>query len=285
MKDISINLSGKIDTKNTEILCVFDEVTVQVQISYVIVGATARDMVLYYGFGGKLERATDDIDFAIQVRDWDQFVAVREALLKKGFQTTKTQHRLIGPGDIKVDIVPFGGIETAEANIEWPPTGDTVMNVLGFQEACDSAIKVRISEVPLVEVPVVTPQGMTLLKLVAWTDRAQDLRIKDAKDFVYLLKNYGRIPPVEDELYDSADFMEGYGWDMALGGAHLLGVHAAQIASPQVKRYIRELYSAGVKGLQIDRLIEESLGSSRADNVYEENFGLAQAYLKGFESV
>ncbi len=50
------------------------------------------------------------------------------------------------------------------------------MKVLGFQEACDNAEWVRIQENPELDVPVATPAGMSLLKIIAWTDRAGDLR-------------------------------------------------------------------------------------------------------------
>jgi predicted nucleotidyltransferase len=43
-----------------------------------------------------------------------------------------------------LDLVPFGQIEQPEGSIVWPPGGDTVMNVLGFQEAVDSAVQVEV---------------------------------------------------------------------------------------------------------------------------------------------
>jgi len=63
--------------------------------------------------------------------------------------------------------VPFGDIENENRNIDWPPNGDTSMSALGFSEACQKADQVIISQDPQMSIPVASPAGMTLLKLVA----------------------------------------------------------------------------------------------------------------------
>jgi hypothetical protein len=40
-------------------------------------------------------------------------------------------------------LVPFGGVELPNGTIAWPPEGDTVMRVLGFQVALASSISVE----------------------------------------------------------------------------------------------------------------------------------------------
>lgn len=49
-------------------------------IPYLIVGASARDLVMHHAFGAAIKRATSDIDFAIQVADWDAVEALRQTL-------------------------------------------------------------------------------------------------------------------------------------------------------------------------------------------------------------
>ena len=276
-------MSGKIDPKTTEILGVFDEIVSRAKIPYVVVGATARDIVLHYGFGAKMERATNDIDFGIRVPSWEAFANIKSAMVANGFQETKESQRLIRADGAIVDIVPFGAIELSNAVIKWPPKGEVIMTVLGFQEVCDSAQRICINEAPRVEVPVAMPNGMTILKLIVWTERAANKRKQDAQDFIYLLKGYQRIPQVVDELYENDNLMDEYEWDLTLSGARLLGKHASEIAGAPVRKFISELLSSGIRGLTVERLIEESLSASRVDNEYEENFGLAQAYFKGFK--
>lgn len=187
MTNTSLNISGKIDPQT---VAVYHDVSVaakQLEIPIVVVGASARDLVLHYGHGAHIQRATTDVDFGIQVADWHAFAALKAMLISKGFQATHAQHRLISPHGLQVDLVPFGQLEDADARIQWPPDGDRIMSVLGFEEACANAEIVCIQNDPVVNIPVASPKGMVLLKLTAWMDRPRDLRSKDAKDFAYLL--------------------------------------------------------------------------------------------------
>lgn len=60
-----LNISAKIDPALANLCAIVAECATQLQIPYLIVGATARDMVLHYGYGAKIQRATADIDFAL----------------------------------------------------------------------------------------------------------------------------------------------------------------------------------------------------------------------------
>ena len=39
----------------------------------------------------------------------------------------------------KVDLVPFGGVESPSRKIAWPSQGERVMDVFGFREALVAA--------------------------------------------------------------------------------------------------------------------------------------------------
>lgn len=117
MMSTSLNVSGKIDPGTVSIFGTVDAALKDLDLPYAIVGATARDLVLHYGHGAAIQRATHDVDFAIEVGDWAAFAALRERLCAQGFRLTEDQHRLIGPRDTVVDIVPFGGVEDAQAAI------------------------------------------------------------------------------------------------------------------------------------------------------------------------
>ncbi len=67
MTQKSLNLSKKIDPAIIKIFDLINQVANDLNVSYVIVGATARDLVLHYGFNTEIRRATMDIDFGIQV--------------------------------------------------------------------------------------------------------------------------------------------------------------------------------------------------------------------------
>ena len=68
-----LNLSGKIDQGTLELLTLINQVTVELGIEYLVIGATARDLVMHYGYGARIQRATKDLDVAIQIESWDSF--------------------------------------------------------------------------------------------------------------------------------------------------------------------------------------------------------------------
>lgn len=127
-----------------------------------LVGALARDLLLHYGHGFKIERATADVDFALAVANWEQFSAVRAALLASGlfspYRNTaqKLQHSKFGP----LDLIPFGAVERSDGTIAWPPAGDEVMAVIGYAEAAAGAMtlalpkhqKARVVSLPMLAV-------------------------------------------------------------------------------------------------------------------------------------
>jgi len=277
-----LNLSGKIDPQTVTVFEIVGCVIAELGMPYVVVGATARDLILHYGHGAAIRRATQDVDFAIEVPDWPAFEVLGRKLCEQGFRTTGARHRLISPSDVVVDIVPFGQLEEEGASIKWPPKGEVVMNVLGFQEACDNAEWVRIQESPELDVPVATPAGMSLLKIIAWTDRAGDLRRKDATDLAYLLSTYEKIPRVTDILYgEGTQVMERYDWDITQSSAHLLGQHAHSIAQDNTRSEIARFVKGEFGGRNPESLIDE-MCAQRMDSQYERNKQLLSAFLAGF---
>jgi predicted nucleotidyltransferase len=69
MRKKLLNISSKIDLLNLEILSKTKEVTDNLKIDFFIVGASVRDFILNYVYNIKIYRATNDIDFAISLRN------------------------------------------------------------------------------------------------------------------------------------------------------------------------------------------------------------------------
>lgn len=274
-----LNISGKVDPSLANLCAIVAGCATQLQIPYLVVGASARDMVLHYGYGAKIQRATADIDFALQVPTWDAFTALRKELIANNFSETRKAHCLIGSNNFPIDIIPFGDLADQDANIQWPPSGDIIMNVLGFQEALNNANTVRLSDTPILDVPVASPEGMAILKFISWTDRAQDMRGRDAKDIAYLLTTYENIPAVSDQLYREATLMELYGWDITLASAHQLGINVKQITLPQTYNVISEVLNKQHPKLPLERLLNE-MGGNTAQQ-YARNEALINAFSAG----
>lgn len=280
----SINLSNKIDGATLNIIRTVASIFENLNLPWLIVGATARDLLLHHGYGAPIKRATQDLDFAIEVANWDAFNQTKQKLIQHGFKAGLTEHRLIGPQDETVDVVPFGPLESQDSIIEWPPKGEVAMNVLGFSEACAHAETVLLCEETGLLAPVATPEGMILLKLIAWTDRAPDIRKKDAVDIKYLLESYEKIPRVQDEAYDvaNASVMESYGWDLTLATAHLLGQYASRIANENTKKLITALLAGQIQQKTLEALAAEMQPGYSVD---ETNTQLIQAFSRGFREL
>jgi len=83
-------------------------------ISYFVVGAFARDIILKNIFGSKsTSLVTRDIDVAIQLETWENyhnFTAYLKA--NYGFSPDKNAYTFISPEGILTDILPYGEIES-----------------------------------------------------------------------------------------------------------------------------------------------------------------------------
>jgi len=135
MKNILLDLSGKIDQGIVSVLQAVSDTASLLQILFFVVGATARDVILGHGYGIDTGRATVDIDIAVQVSSWMEFESLSEALTTTGrFSRTRAMQRLSFEDHWPVDIVPFGAIESPGDSIGWPPDHEVTMSVAGFEE-------------------------------------------------------------------------------------------------------------------------------------------------------
>lgn len=142
----SIDFSEKIDRFFIDFYTSIEAVSNELGINYMVVGATARDHILELIHGVRPARATKDIDLRINIKSWEEFRLIREALIETGrFAATSTLQRLMYDDNFPVDIVPFGSVIEQDRTIAWPPDHEVVMNVAGFQEAYDSSLLITLS--------------------------------------------------------------------------------------------------------------------------------------------
>lgn len=276
----SLDLSGKINLTTIKLYEVINRVAKELKISYVVVGATARDLVLHYGCGTRIKRATSDVDFGMQVASWEIFEKLTNKLIEHGFQTTKSAHRFIDPQNIPIDVIPFGAVENNMSNIQLPPEGIVEMSALGFQEAQEHAINVIIQQKPLIEVRVATSQGLALLKLVSWSERDRSERKRDAQDFAYLLETYEKVDVVKERIYEEEGLMEQYDWDLSLASAHMLGVDAVAISQETTKQHINTILEKNLNIKDLNIFVEEMCEHQE----YEEKLSLLKAFANGFKA-
>jgi predicted nucleotidyltransferase len=196
-------------------------------ISFFVVGAFARDIIMM-AHGIAIKRATEDIDFGIQVTSWEQFQQLKASLINTQlFKPDKKQQQRIKYRDLlEVDIVPFGTIEKDGA-ITWP-NEETVMITLGFDEAYKDTITVRLARD--VEIQISSLAGLALMKLIAWNDRRHRYR-KDAEDLGFIMSSYldaGNVDRVLGEGAEQEDLLTAE-FDYYQAGAQLLGRDVGQL--------------------------------------------------------
>jgi predicted nucleotidyltransferase len=243
VKNTFVNIAGKLPRGLVALYGDIGDVAKSLAIDFLVVGAMARDLVLVHGFGSTIERGTRDVDFGINVASWEEFETLKAQLIEQGFEQDKQKAHRLTRSDSQnlpweVDIVPFGNITVDDSTISWPPDQAVVMSVLGFTEAMENAFFVQISDDPEMIIPVASPAGVAILKLVAWIERAVEVKPKDAMDLGYLIESYTKIPEIFAAVYEEG-CMEAQDWDETKASAMKLGRDAGVIALPPTKTYLK----------------------------------------------
>lgn len=212
------------------------------EVDYLLIGAQARELLLYHVHDRPQGRATADIDIVVMVEDWARYAALKDKLLRASdrVQPDREPHRLryrVIPSGLegalwqyRIDIIPFGGVEHPPGEIQWPPDAEVRMNLAGCKEAWATAVTVAVSEG--LSVRCASMPALTLLKLMAWGDRGADTS-RDAEDLLNILREY-RGAGNEERIYDELPeaLLEALGYDPDLMAAALLGQDIRILASP-----------------------------------------------------
>jgi len=193
-----------------------------------LVGATARDILLTYAHGIAIARGTADIDFALATQNWLTFQSVRTSLIETDDFTALhgTMHRLLYKNGMPVDIIPFDGVEGVNRHIEWPPEHDVAMNVLGYREALQFAELVRLPGDSVLS--VISLPALMLVKLIAWSERGRDMPGKDAYDLFLVLRSYLDAGNQQRLSGDAAHLLDDT-FDYNRTSAWLLGADARSV--------------------------------------------------------
>jgi predicted nucleotidyltransferase len=242
----SLDVSRRLDQASVDLLLAVDSVAVDLGVSYCIIGAFARDVVLGLCFGVDTGEATRDIDFGLMMDDWAQFDELRARLIAhKDFAEHRSiPHRLTFRGVRQLDIMPFGGIERRPGEIAWPPEFTTVMSTVGLRQAHARALRITVAEGR--SVPFASPAALALLKLIAWSERGSAVNRKDARDLSLLLTTYLRAGN-EERLYgEHAALLDEADFDLEAAGARILGRDLAGMAGQEIRARLEEILDRGI---------------------------------------
>ncbi len=170
------------------------------EIDFYLIGAVARDVWMRAINDLSPRRATRDIDFAILINNNGVYEALKDYLIEQeGFRAYQNNaFVLLWPGNLQVDLMPFGSIEK-EDKIKVEGTGLTTLHVPGFKEVYEAGLP----EIELEDnqrFKFCTVPGIVLLKLLAWYDRPE-VRSSDIQDISDMLLHY--FDMFADDIYEN----------------------------------------------------------------------------------
>ena len=274
-----LELQQPLDPLTADVLCVIHGVVTRLEQPYFLAGATARDILLVNAFGLPAGRATEDIDFGVAVKSWADFHTLKSSLEQTGhFRCDpKMEQRLFYQGAIPVDIVPFGGICEDDGSIVWPPDQSMQMDVSGFAEALQFAVRISPRDgwiIPLVSIP-----GLATLKLIAWIDR-HNVNSKDAVDLYRLFSSYNEAGNLDRLWEQEIELLESNRFDLRLAGAELLGRDVSRLCQPTTRQKLEKLLANERLLDQMESQIISSLGGH--DDTSGKFKVLMDQFIKGF---
>ena len=258
MSEIFCDLSGKIDRRTLDALTIVKDVAGALAIPFFVVGATARDLILIHCFGLQTARMTLDIDLGVQVEDWKKYEELIEMLIATGKFSRGSQVHRFTFDSLPIDIIPFGGISDSRRRITWPPEHEIDMSLVGFQEACEFSVTVRLSSAPELDVKLPSLPGLALLKIISWRERYPE-RQNDAEDLLLIMQKYEEAGN-QGRLYDKEqELIEEEGFDLRLAAVRLLGRDIAAIAQSDTVKLVKKILDEETKPDSQYKLIQHMM--------------------------
>ena len=287
MTSILFNLSGKIEKPIVDALYFLKRIADSFGIPFFVIGAFSRDLILKHGYGIEPRRKTGDIDVGVEVANWEQFEKLKESLIATSqFSLTPDKQRL-RCGTILIDILPFGPITDEDKKISWPPEHELIMSMVGFEEAYEHSVTVRLSSDPELDIKLASLPGLAIMKLISWKEKYPN-RKRDADDLLLIMNKYEEAGNSERLYEEDLPLLQEEGFDIKLAGTRLLGRDMARISNPATFRIIKGILDAeteemGQYKLITDMIRETGISDTRFDEILLQLEKLKQGIVEGGE--
>jgi predicted nucleotidyltransferase len=286
MRGNLLDISTKIDPFTLEVLTLVSKITDSLKMDFFVIGATARDIIFNLAHGIKIQRGTNDIDFSVRVRNWEDYSKLTNALQENNFSPSKVIHRFTYKSVPSIDIIPFGEISINSTTIKWPDKEEKEMSVVGFEECYLDSESVLIQTNPPIEIKVASTRGLVLMKLISWKD-GYPSRSRDALDISYIIKNYIEAGNMDRLQSEHGDLITEQ-FDFELTGATLLGRDISKIARPATLEYLINMLEEEIKEESNSKFISDMMiGTSfisQRDEGSRHNFNILKNLLDGLKA-
>lgn len=261
MTSISFNLSGKIEKPIVDALYFLKRIADSFGIPFFVIGAFSRDLILKHGYGIEPRRKTGDIDLGVKVANWEQFEKLKESLIATSqFSLTPDKQRL-RCGTILIDILPFGPITDKDKKISWPPEHEVIMSMVGFEEAYEYSITVRLSSDPELDIKLASLPGLAIMKLISWKEKYPN-RKRDAEDLLLIMNKYEEAGNSERLYGEELPLLQEEDFDARMAGIRLLGRDMAKISDPQTFRIIKSILDGEIEDVSQYKLVSDMIRES-----------------------
>lgn len=237
MKNILVDISGKLDNSYIETIKKIKKVADSLKIPFFLIGALSRDIIMEYFYQIKAPRLTNDIDMGIKVSGWNQYRKLINALELSGAVKKQQSKHGILYNDINIDIIPFGGVSDKNERISWPSENEIIMSVMGFNDVYNHSILARLQKNPALDIRIPTLPGLTILKLFSWNEGFPD-RSKDAEDLLFIMNNYEKTEIIDNLFEQDLQILEKEDFDTQTAGIILLGREMVEICSEHTIKYL-----------------------------------------------
>ena len=285
MTSILFNLSGKIEKPVVDTLHFLKKVADSLGIPFFVIGAFARDLILKHGYGIEPRRKTGDIDLGVEVANWEQFEKLKESLIATGqFFLTSDKQRL-RCGTILIDILPFGPITDKYKKISWPPEHAIFMSMVGFEEAYEYSITVRLNSDPELDIKLASLSGLAIMKLISWKEKYPNRR-RDAEDLLLIMNKYEETGNSERLYEEDLPLLQEEGFDTKLAGARLVGRDMAKISDPRTIQIVKGILDAETEEMSQYKLVSDMIRETgKADTRFDEILAQLMKLRQGFVEI
>jgi predicted nucleotidyltransferase len=273
MKNTLLRLQKKIPDNLYEVLRLIFEATDELNIRTFVIGAIVRDLIFGYIHDLEIRRVTKDLDLGVAVGSWAEYERLRTSLFETGrFKDDKRiEHRIwwkSGREEMKIDLVPYGGVEEPEGEIAFPPKEDFVMSRVGFAEAFEDSIRIQIDDD--LTIRIASLPGLALLKFIAYNDRPRE-RERDVLDIWFIAKNYLETVD-EDRIYENMpeDF------DFKTIGVRMFGRDVAGLLTGETKAIVENILATEKDGGRLEKF---------ADTIHNNGFRDEENYREIMEAL
>ncbi len=285
MTSILFNLSGKIEKPAVDALYLVKRVADSLNIPFFVVGASARDLILKHCYGIEPPRKTGDIDLGVEVASWEQFKKFEESLIATGQFSLSSEKQRLRCGTIFIDILPFGPITDKDKKISWPPEHEVIMSMVGFEEAYEYSITLRLSSDPELDIKLASLPGLAIMKLISWKEKYPN-RKRDAEDLLFIMNKYEEAGNSERLYGEDLPLLQEEGFDTKLAGTRLLGRDMAKISDPETFLIIKEILDAETEEMSRYKLVsdmnrETGMFDTRFDEILLQLKKLKQGIVEG----